>query len=216
MRLSMCLLAICFSAIPAGSGPAQVSIVARLPFTLRADMIATAKSFAAHTWTCGARNLRASCSKNYRSDWRAGERVKGIPYCWGGFDTPQAFDQKVARGLAAGAHSRNGVLSCAAGVDCSAFICACWGLKLRGHPYSTRNLRVIAGRPKYNWFTDMKPGDVLNKPGSHVVMFAGYNPDGTINIFEASGSAARVVFHKITWSRLRGYRPLQYKAVADN
>src|SRR5256885_2090457 len=82
-----------------------------------------------------------------------------------------------------------GVLSCAAGIDCSGFVTLCWGLPA-GHAYSTSNLRIIAGKPKYNWFTDMKPGDVLNKAGSHVVIFTGYNSDGTINVCEASGSKA--------------------------
>lgn len=214
MRQAFYLLAIWIALTPA-AGPAQPGIVSRLPFTSRADMIATAKKFAAHSWTCSTPNLKASCATNYRSDWKAGQRITGLPYCWGATDSPQTFDQKIAKGLAAGAHSRNGVLSCAAGVDCSAFICACWGLSLSNHAFSTSNLRLIAGKPKYNWFTDMKPGDVLNKPGSHVVLFAGYNADGTINVYEASGSAARVIFHKVTWSRLKGYVPLQYKAVAD-
>ncbi len=61
----------------------------------------------------------------------------------------------------------------------------------------------------------MKPGDVLNNPGSHVVLFTGYNPDGTINVCEASGSMARVVCRKTTWSRFKGYIPLQYKGIDD-
>ena len=178
-------------------------------------MVATAKEFAAHTWTCSPKNLHASCHAKYRCDWKAGQRVKGIPYCWGGADGPEAFDQKLAKGLAAGSHSSYGVLACAAGIDCSAFVCRCWGLIGPGHPYSTGNLRLIAGKPKYNWFTDMKPGDVLNRPGVHVALFAGYNPDGTFNIYEASGSAARVVFRKAKWSQFKGYIPLEYKAVDE-
>jgi len=192
---------------------AQTGVVSRLPLTSRADMIATAKTFAAYTWTCGAPNLQASCAKNYRSDWKAGQRITGLPYCWGGADSPEVFQQKLGKGLAAGAHSRNGVLSCAAGIDCSGFVCFCWGLPR--HPYGTSTLRTIAGKPKYNWFTDMKAGDALCKPGSHVVLFTGYNTDGTIDICEASGSAARVVCHKIRWSYVKGYIPLVYKAIDE-
>ena len=203
----------CILLLWAPANHAQTGVIARLPLTTRADMIARAKTFAIHTWTCGEPNLHASCARNYISDWKPGQRVTGTPYCWGGADSPEGFDQKIAKGLAAGSHSRNGVLSCAAGIDCSGFVCFCWGLP--SHPYGTANLRMIAGKPKYNWFTDMKPGDALCKAGWHVVLFAGYNPDGTINIYEASGSAARVVFHKITWSRLKGYIPLQYKAIDE-
>jgi len=210
-----CWLLACVAVTSATLDRAQTSVIANLPLTTRAAMIATAKKLADHTWTCEARNLQASCSRTYRCDWKPGQRVTGIPYCWGGVDGPEAFDRRLAQGLAAGAHSRYGVLRCAAGVDCSGFICLCWGLSLSGHAYSTSNLRLIAGKPKYNWFTDMKPGDVLNKAGSHVVMFAGYNRDGTINVYEANGGAARVIFHRTTWSRFKGYIPLQYKAVDE-
>jgi hypothetical protein len=130
-------------------------------------------------------------------------------------DSPEVFDKKLAQGLAAGGHSQLGVLSCTAGIDCSGFVTYCWGLPAGSHAYSTSTLRIIAAKPKYNWFTDMKPGDAMNKAGSHVVLFTGYNPDGSINICEASGSAARVVCHQSTWSRFKGYTPLEYKGIDD-
>jgi hypothetical protein len=206
-------LLVCVWLVPLPLNRAQTNVISRLPFTTRADMIANAKRFAEHTWTCQASNVRAPCIKNYDSNWKPGQRVKGVPYSWGGVDRPEVFDQKLAKGMAAGSHSRHGISSCTAGIDCSGFIATCWGLT--SHAYSTSNLRIIAGKPKYNWFTDMKPGDVLNKAGSHVVLFAGYNRDGSINVYEAAGSAARVVFLRTTWSKFKGYIPLQYKAIAD-
>jgi len=192
----------------------QASTIARLPRASRAEIVARAHAIANHGWTCSSSNLNASCSRKYRSDWKAGQRVTGIPYRWGGSDTPELFDKKLAQGLAAGAHSQYGILSCAAGIDCSGFVTQAWGLPA-GHAYSTSNLRQIAGKPKYNWYTDMKPGDALNLPGSHVVLFTGYNPDGTINICEASGSKGRVVCHSATWSRFVKYIPLQYKGIDE-
>lgn len=197
------------------SAAAQTSVIARLPPATRAEIVARARQLAAHPWICRAPNLHAACYKTYKSDWQDGQHVTGIPYNWGGVDGPDAFDRKLAQGLAAGAHSRYGVLSCTAGIDCSGFVSYCWGLHLSGHAYSTSNLRTIAGKPKYNWFTDMKPGDALNKAGSHVVLFTGYNQDGTINVCEASGSAARVICHKTTWSRYKGYIPLVYKGIDE-
>ncbi len=202
-------------AAAAASSGAQTSIVAQLPITTRAEILARAKTFADHKWTCGATNLHASCYGPYRSDWTSGQVITGVPYNWGGFDSPEAFDRKLAKGVAAGSHSRNGVLSCTAGIDCSGFVSYCWGIALTSHLFGTTTLREIAGKPKSNWFTDLKPGDALNKSGSHVVLFTGYNPDGTINICEASGSAARVICHRTTWSRFKGYIPLQYKGLDD-
>jgi hypothetical protein len=212
-RLPLVLLCgVLISSLP---NHAQPNVVARLPRVTRSEAVARAHQLANHTWVCGPTNLRASCSHSYVSDWKPGQRITGIPYRWGGSDSPQEFDRKLASGLAAGAHSRNGVLSCAAGTDCSGFVTFCWGLEQSGHAYSTSNLRAIAGKPKYNWFTDMKAGDALNKAGSHVVLFTGYNPDGTINVCEASGSKSRVVCSRATWSRFKGYVPLQYKGIDD-
>ena len=209
------LLLLCIVLIASLPNHAQPGVVARLPRATRKEVVARALKLANHTWVCGASNLRASCSRRYLSDWKAGQRVTGIPYRWGGIDGPEEFDRKLVKGLAAGAHSRYGILSCATGIDCSGFVSLCWGLSQSGHAYSTSNLRQIAGKPKYNWFTDMKAGDVLNKPGSHVVLFTGYNPDGTINVCEASGSKARVACSRTTWSRFKGYIPLQYKGIDD-
>jgi cell wall-associated NlpC family hydrolase len=209
------LLAVFASVLALKSGLAQTDVIARLPETTRAEVVARAESLAKHPWVASASNLHASCSKSYVSDWKSGQRVTGLPYCWGGVDSAEQFDRKLAKGLAAGAHSRYGVLGCATGIDCSGFVTMAWGLTLQGHAYTTSNLRTIAGKPKYNWFTDMKPGDVLNKAGSHVVLFIGYNADGSINVCEASGSAARVICHRTTWSRYKGYIPLVYKGIED-
>ena len=208
-------LFIALSLLAVARTEAQPNVVARLPETTRDEIMQRAKVMASHSWVAGASNLRASCSKRYVSDWKAGQRITGLPYCWGGIDDVAVFDRKLGQGLAAGAHSRYGVLSCAAGIDCSGFVTRAWGLNVTGHVYSTSNLRLIAGKPKYNWFTDMKPGDALNKAGSHVVLFAGYNQDGSINVCEASGSAARVICHRTTWSRFTGYIPLVYKGIED-
>ena len=187
--------------------------IAALPQITREEMIATAKRIAAYKWTCHEANLRAACIKNYDSNWRADQIIMGLPYGWGDIDTPETFEKKLAQGFAAGAHSRHGISSCTAGIDCSGFVALCWGQK--SHAYNTQNLRDIAGRPRYNWFTDMQPGDALVKPGDHVVLFAGYNPDGTINIYEASGSASRVIYHKSTWSQFLKYYPLVYKGIRE-
>jgi len=209
------LLVLCMALISVPANQAQTGTIARLPSVTRAEAVARARKLASHTWVCGASNIHASCSRKYLSDWRPGQRVTGLPYRWGGVDDPEEFQRKLANGLAAGSHSRYGVLACATGIDCSGFIELCWGLSQSGHAYSTSNLRLIAGKPKYNWFSDMKPGDVLNKAGSHVVLFTGYNPDGTINVCQASGSKARVVCGRERWSSFKGYIPLQYKGIDD-
>jgi cell wall-associated NlpC family hydrolase len=187
--------------------------IAALPRVTREQMIATAKRVAEYKWVCRTANLRAACIPNYDSNWHADQEIVGLPYGWGDMDTPESFNRKLAQGMAAGAHSRHGISMCTAGIDCSGFVALCWGLK--SHNYGTRDIRQIAGKPRYNWFTDMQPGDALVKPGDHIVLFAGYNGDGTPNIYEASGSASRVIYHKSPWSRFIGYYPLVYKGITE-
>ena len=185
-----------------------------LPEITRDEIIATAKRISEHEWVCRRQNLAAPCARNYSSDWKENQRVKGVAYDWGGGDPPEQFDTKLRNGQAAGSHSRNGVTACTAGIDCSGFVTTCWGF--RGHPYTTSNLRKVAGRLKANWFTDLKPGDAFNKPGSHVVLFAGYKENGTPYIYEASGAAGRVVYRNVDWSYLKGYWAAQYLGLRES
>jgi hypothetical protein len=46
---------------------------------------------------------------------------------------------------------------------------------------------------KIDVLTRLKKGDALNRPGFHIVLFDSYYSDGSINVYEASGSQSRVV-----------------------
>jgi hypothetical protein len=202
------------SLLSATPGPTPQS-PSELPAISRTQMLATARSMAEHEWTAGPSNLVASClpSDAYESDWTAGQTVTGIPYDWGGMDGPEAFDAKLAAGQAAGSHSRHGVSSCTAGVDCSGFISLVWGSTRK---FGTSNIDEIALHPRYDWFTQMQPGDALNKAGSHIVLFVGYRPDGNPIAYEASGSRNRVILNDWSpWSRYVDYVPIQYRNVVD-
>lgn len=185
-----------------------------LPPVTRAEMMATAARLAEHTWTCRDANRRAPCVEGYASDWSAEQEVTGLPYDWGGMDDPETFDRKLAEGLAAGSHAFHGPPSaCTAGVDCSGFVSLCWGSTTK---HGTSTIRAISARPRYNLFTDMKPGDALNKPGKHIVLFAGYRADGNPIVYEASGAHNRVIRNDWdTWARYQGYYPLEYRMVVD-
>lgn len=183
--------------------------------TTRAEIIRAAESMAAYRWTCRAANTQALCLRGfpYRPDWQAGEEVTGVAYDWGGDDNQDLFARKLAAGYAAGSHSRDGVSQCTAGIDCSGFVQFCWGL--RGRPYSTWTLHHISDRVT-NPFTGLRPGDALNKASSHIVLFAGYRPDGNPIVYEANGGAARVIRNETsTWARYRDYVPLRYRYVID-
>jgi hypothetical protein len=149
----------------------------------------------------------------YESDFEAGEEVVGVAYDWGGMDGPQEFERKLALGQAAGSHMKHGSTNCTAGVDCSGLVSLSWRQRRK---FATSTIDAIAVRPAYDLFTDLKPGDVLNKAGSHIVLFVSYRADGNPTFYEASGRANRVILNDwSSWSYLKGYYPLQYKGVTE-
>ena len=102
-----------------------------------------------------------------------------------------------------------------AGVDCSAFVSATWGLSVH---YTTAAIPAIAKPVENPW--DLKPGDALNKPGSHVMLFLRFTPDRKAEVMEAStgGCNGRVCRNVYPLAGLlaRGYTPVRFKAFADD
>lgn len=102
-----------------------------------------------------------------------------------------------------------------AGVDCSAFVSATWGLSVH---YTTAAIPAIAAPVANPW--ELKPGDALNKPGSHVMLFLRFTPDRKAEVMESStgGCNGRVCRNIYPLASLlaRGYTPVRFRAFADD
>lgn len=145
----------------------------------------------------------------------AGKEVKGIPYCWGCMGSLTQIAGRINSGVKAGnVCTRNDPRRDAAGVDCSAFVSATWGLSTHFTTLAIPSITVPVANP---W--DMKPGDALNKPGSHVMLFTGFTPDRKVEVIEASPGACngKVCRNVYTLASLlsRGYTARRYRALAD-
>lgn len=110
------------------------------------------------------------------ASWSPNTPAIGMPYQWGGFDTPASFLKKIAKGYKAGDVGSptkrrlgdNGTSQEACGIDCSGFVSRCWKLH---RPYSTKQLPHICTR--LNSWDQLKPGDIaLNH--QHVILFKGW------------------------------------------
>ncbi len=170
--------------------------------------MADAARFAEHAWEMRTANQKGTCQGEYRSDHAPGKQV-GVPYAWGGSMDLAEFGRRLSAGQGAGSHSRDGILTCVAGVDCSGFISQVWRLEKR---QSTSTLGTVTRSISLE---ELRPGDALNKAGSHVVLFAGTSADGKPIIYEASGSASRVRMATPSWSYLAGYVPIRYPGIED-
>lgn len=149
--------------------------------------------------------------------WKPGHPAKGMPYQWGGFDTPESFLGKIAAGRKAGDISTplkrqlgdagTSIESC--GIDCSGFVSRCWNLE---RSYSTSELPSIC-TPLGSW-NDLRPGDILLND-KHVVLFVRWKiRDEEIAAYEAGPrpvwrvSACGLLVEKL---RKHGYTPWRFK-----
>lgn len=155
--------------------------------------------------------------------WLPGEVNHGLPYKWGGFDDPAAFDQRIASGQAGGdissaakrAADNAGVSDHAAGVDCSGFVSRC--LKLPA-VHDTTQLPAVC-IPLVD-ARELQPGDLLNIARGHVVLFAGWaRRDRSWIYYYDTGGAPDYWRPSLKESPLApmlalGYQPLRYKGMA--
>lgn len=147
---------------------------------------------------------------------KVNQEVRGVPYCWGCHGSLANFRQRIESGTLAGnVCTRNAPRPDVAGVDCSAFVSAAWGLSVH---YTTAAIPAIAAPVANPW--DLKPGDALNKPGSHVMLFLRFTPDRKAEVMESStgGCNGRVCRNVYPLASLlaRGYAPVRFRAFADD
>jgi hypothetical protein len=146
---------------------------------------------------------------------KIGQHVRGVPYCWGCHGSLASFRSQIERGVKAGnVCTHNAPRTDVAGVDCSAFVSAAWGLAVH---YTTAAIPAIAKPLENPW--DLRPGDALNKPGSHVMLFLRFTRDRKAEVMESStgacnGKVCRNIY-PLAALLSRGFQPMRFKALAD-
>ena len=107
--------------------------------------------------------------------WKINQENQGLPYHWGGASSIEEFALGLAEGKFAGnvPDSRdNGCSKYAIGLDCSGLVAICWKLQKK---LSTKALPTIT--TKLESVNELLPGDILLKPGSHVMIFLSFTDD---------------------------------------
>ena len=153
--------------------------------------------------------------------WKPGSEATGMPYQWGGFDTPRQFLASIEAGEVAGdistAAKRRlsdaGTSSHAAGIDCSGFVSRCWRLE---RSVSTAELPSICV-PLKSW-SHLRAGDILLND-RHVLLFKDWDDDGRSALAYEAGPFPvwRVNAASIPVTKLRreGYAGWRYAAIRD-
>ena len=192
----------------------------------RAQVVETAFAFANARWRVNAGSYGSdpdrSCTGFNRVrrpgylHGKLNQEVVGIPYCWGCHGSLPQIATAFDRGMLAGnVCTRNDPRRDVAGVDCSAFVSACWGLSTH---FTTIAIPAITQQVSNPW--DMLPGDALNKPGSHVMLFVRFTPDRKVEVIESStggcnGKVCRNVY-PLGSLLARGYKPVRYRGLAGD
>lgn len=146
--------------------------------------------------------------------WQPGKINRGIPYNWGGNSDLPEFQKGISEGKFAGNVPElrtNGVSKSCLGVDCSGLVSNCWGLSKK---VSTRDFGAIT--EPLSDFSELKKGDLLLLPGSHVMIFVRFVENGFIQIIDATRETGRVMERRISLKVLsengyRGYKPVRLK-----
>jgi hypothetical protein len=210
----------------AAKGPGKGLVTAVRPLT-RQQVIETAFAFEGIQWKVGAtaygRDPDTACTGFAGRIRRPGylhgkleQEVRGIPYCWGCHGSLEQVRSKIEHGVLAGnICTHNAPRTDATGVDCSAFVSAAWGL---ANHFTTAAIPAIAN-PIANP-ADLRPGDALNKPGSHVMLFLRFTADRKAEVMESSPGACdgRVCHNIYPLASLlaRGYQPVRFRALAND
>ncbi len=212
-------------AAAAGSAKKFGAIAAIRPSN-RQQVVETAFAFEGVQWNLTPANYGSDpdngCTgfNRIRRPWylqgKVNQQVRGVPYCWGCHGSLASFRAQIDRGTKAGnVCTRDTPRSDVAGVDCSAFVSAAWGLSVH---YTTAAIPAIAKPLDNPW--DLKPGDALNKAGSHVMLFLRFTPDRKAEVMEAStgGCNGRVCRNVYPLASLlgRGYVPVRFRALVDD
>ena len=150
-------------------------------YSTRKAYISRAFDMQLFAWTTSTTELywKAANSNNGKKDFKPDYLYFGLPYT----QTNRNHNQSSV--VSGGYFSANGSSykmngstfadRAYPGNDCSSFVSmAIWG---RGKSHSYDNTRAIASATYYKTFTDtenLKPGDILVKSGSHVIMFLYY------------------------------------------
>jgi len=182
----------------------------------RTQMLATASQYYTNRTQLTANNVDGDCAgrKKPRYITTAGF-YSSVPYDWGGYDTVAQYRDAMSSGFQAGdvqtCRTGNCVEPCSKGVDCSGFVSRVWGA---GH-YTTSTLPNISDEIN---ILELRPGDILNLPNRHVVLFEkldGHDTTGNgLYVYESTTvKYDRVINRQTTWRHWLGYRARRYRRV---
>ena len=149
----------------------------------------------------------------FKSNFRIGTGYNVETYVYGGSDSEATFINRIKNKICPGGNNIDNpkhstkwfydqgynVANKLAGIDCSAFVSSCWNVS-RTNASGLANMSIrLSNR------SELKPGDILARPGYHVILVLTKPESGKINIAEATPPNVRVVRGKVLTSISSSY-----------
>jgi hypothetical protein len=178
------------------------------------------------TWTPDSQNCAPSwyikwgtlCTGSdsvYRHcDFIPGTTYSSIAYSYGGEDSYFVFTDKIKKGFFVGSHlchynSFGDPSTAIAGTDCSGFVCYLWNVPR----VSTRELVFAPYEPILK--TELRPGDILVKPGTHTVLIVDKDDSTHFLIWESTSvvNGCRETIIDVTESKWTSYSAMRNPAI---
>jgi len=183
-------------------------------------------------WTLGASNYSTGQAGNWdncgsgKANWRlprtltgrVGQTIPEVPYAWGGYQSISDFRSQIGRGNLAGNICENQVLDNVAGVDCAGFVSQ---VLQAGAYYLAADNGLGRVSTPINW-SELAPGDLLLKSGSHVMLFDAFanrqTLDGGVWVYESTmrNGSDRVGHNLVSFSILSNYTPRRYNNLVED
>ena len=186
----------------------------------RSAMMTTAKKYANYHFQVDYRNISRReylDGKKVITPIQTPGRYIGVPYKWGGFDSLYSFQKGLNRGKKAGdicASHCSGVYRGSAevvGIDCSGFVSRVWGLKSH---QGTKYLPYFSNKISFN---QLRPGDILNRRGRHVMLFEKKDHRGRFYVYEAvAGRVGKVIRRSHSYYYVKKYTPRRYQNIVTS
>lgn len=188
-----------------------------LPTLTRTESLALADQIIQHDWVATAENISDGTIEDgdgnhvHTPAWVRVGANKKLPYKWGGFDTVDMFDAGLKQHKYAGDNDTDDVSNYAVGIDCSGFVSRSWKLPVH---VATIEMDTWEKIKVYKEWKDLKAGDLIHKVG-HVRLSVAQNPNGSLQVAEASATDWRTSYRIYTYSSLSAYTPRYYVNMRD-
>jgi len=149
---------------------------------------------------------------------RLGQPIRGVAYKYAGHIEVSTYNDAVGNNYTGGdlnTKTDKNVDSCSYGVDCSGFVSKAW----RSGHRTTSSLHTVSHT--LGGLAELKPGDALNKPGSHVRLVAQNLWAYGVKVVESTvgQQRMRVIVRDMSWENAgyaSGYTPVRYNNVCPD